>query len=135
MGRFARALRGLGAVWVFAAAACASQRPAPAPAPAASPTPSPSAAAPTPAPPPPPTPSPRAFSTLADAEPALVSAEDRRAFDAATLDGAARSSDAAVRARAALALGRIGDARAAEPLKRLLGDASPAVRQQAAFAA
>jgi len=134
LGRFARALRGLGAVFVLAAAACASQRGAAAPPPAPAPTPAPSAAAPPPAPPPTPTPAPRGFSSLAEAQPALVSAEDRRAFDAPTLDGAARSSDAAVRARAALALGRIGDARAAEPLRRLLGDASPAVRRQAAFA-
>jgi len=52
--------------------------------------------------------------------------EDRRAFDGATLDAAASSRDAPVRARAALAL---------SPLGRLLADPSPEVRAEAAFAA
>jgi len=80
-------------------------------------------------------PSPTRASTLSEIEPALVSAEDRRAYDAPVLEAAAGSHDAAVRARAALALGRIGDERAAEPLRSLLGDRAPAVREQAAFAA
>src|SRR5262249_49906049 len=40
-----------------------------------------------------------------------------------------------VRARAALAMGRIGDERAVEPLRALLGDRVPGVREQAGFAA
>ncbi len=68
-------------------------------------------------------------------EPALVSAEDRRAYDEPTLRAAAASADPAVRARAALSLGRIGDERAAEPLAALLRDRDAAVRTEAAFAA
>ena len=54
---------------------------------------------PTPTPTPPPA---RAFASLAEAEPALLALEDRRAFEAPTLEAAASASDAAVRARAAL---------------------------------
>ncbi len=76
-----------------------------------------------------------AFASLAEAEPALTALEDRRAFEGATLDAASSSRDPLARARAALALGRIGDARASGPLGRLLGDGSPDVRSAAAFAA
>ena len=83
-----------------------------------------------------PTPTPaRAFASLAEAEPALLALEDRRAFDAPTLESAASASDAAVRARAALSLGRIGDARASTTLRRLLADPAPEVRSNAAFGA
>jgi cyclophilin family peptidyl-prolyl cis-trans isomerase/HEAT repeat protein len=75
------------------------------------------------------------FASLADAEPALLSLEDRRAFDAAVLEAAASSTEDSVRARAALAAGRIGDERAAPLLRPLLTDASPPVRSEAAFAA
>jgi cyclophilin family peptidyl-prolyl cis-trans isomerase/HEAT repeat protein len=98
------------------------------------PTPTPpSARTPTPVPTPTPTPIP-AYVSLSEAEPAIVFAEDRRAFDAPILRAAAASHDVAVRARGALALGRIGDAQAVEPLRALLGDSSAAVREQAAFA-
>ena len=75
------------------------------------------------------------MASLEEAEPALVAIEDRRAFDAATLEAGAASPDAAVRARTALAAGRIGDERAARMLGSLLQDASPEVRESAAFSA
>ncbi len=79
---------------------------------------------------PPPT---RAFSSAAEAEAALLEAEDRRASDAELLSSAAQSSEAALRERAALAIGRIGDERGAPLLTRLLSDSSPKVRAVAAF--
>jgi cyclophilin family peptidyl-prolyl cis-trans isomerase/HEAT repeat protein len=118
---------GLGVLLLAAAAGCAHRgAPPPAPASISSPTPTPAA--------PPPSAPPRA-STLSEIEPSLVSAEDRRTYDAPVLAAAAGSHDPAVRARAALALGRIGDERAGEPLRTLLADHVPAVREQAAFAA
>jgi cyclophilin family peptidyl-prolyl cis-trans isomerase/HEAT repeat protein len=75
------------------------------------------------------------FASMAEAEPALLSLEDRRAFDRAVLDAAAGSADAGVRARAALSAGRIGDDRAAAVLRPLLADSVPGVREAAAFAA
>jgi mono/diheme cytochrome c family protein len=54
----------------------------------------------------------RAPERLEDAESALLALEDRRAFDEPALAAAARSPDPRIRARAALALGRIGDERA-----------------------
>ncbi len=122
------------ALSVAAAAGCAHRTAAPpsAAAPAVSPAP---AAPPAPAPTTVPAAAePRRFASLSEAEPSLASAEDRRSFEAPLLSAAAASPDPAVRARAALALGRIGDARAAEPLQRLLGDPDPGVRAQAAFA-
>jgi len=74
------------------------------------------------------------MASLEEAEPALVALEDRRSFDGRTLEAAASSPEATVRARAALAAGRIGDERAAGTLSRLLTDASPEVRESAAFA-
>ncbi len=68
-----------------------------------------------------------------EAEAALLELEDRRAFDASTLDSAVRSADPAIRARAALALGRIGDARGRALLAGLLSDPSPDVAASAAF--
>ena len=50
------------------------------------------------------------------------------------LERAAAGSTPELRARAALALGRIGDERAVPSLRRLLGDSSPEVRRSAAFA-
>jgi cyclophilin family peptidyl-prolyl cis-trans isomerase/HEAT repeat protein len=91
---------------------------------------------PVPAPTPTPlAPAPSRSASLSEIEPALVSAEDRRAYEATVLDAAAGSHDTAVRARAAIALGRIGDERAVEPLKSLLADRAPAVREQAALGA
>lgn len=68
-------------------------------------------------------------------EPALLALEDRRAFDAARLEAAARSADARDRARVAVSLGRIGDERAGALLSSLLVDSSPEVRRAAAFSA
>ncbi len=98
-----RALGALGAVIVSVAAGlgssagCSAPKPRPAePIPAPSPAPAHAAA----------------MASLEEAEPALVALEDRRSFDGRTLEAAASSPEAAVRARAALAAGRIGDERA-----------------------
>jgi cyclophilin family peptidyl-prolyl cis-trans isomerase/HEAT repeat protein len=74
------------------------------------------------------------FPTLTSCEPALVRLEDRRAFDQGLLQAAAASPDAAARARAALAMGRIGDDRAVDLLRPALSDESAEVRGTAAFA-
>jgi cyclophilin family peptidyl-prolyl cis-trans isomerase len=74
------------------------------------------------------------FASAADAEAALVELEDRRAFDASTLSSAASFQDPAVRARAALAIGRIGDDRGAPIVRPLLADKAPEARAMAAFA-
>jgi cyclophilin family peptidyl-prolyl cis-trans isomerase len=73
------------------------------------------------------------FASAADAEAALLELEDRRAFDAATLRGAAASSLDEVRERVALAVGRIRDERGRELLAALLADRSARVRSAAAF--
>ncbi len=126
-----RALGALGVV-VLLGTGCAAHPPADR-APASAPTPT---AQPAVVSTPGPTPTPAGtFASLAEAEPALMALEDRRAFEAPTLESAASSRDAAVRARAALSLGRIGDARASVLLRRLLADGSPDVRASAAFAA
>jgi len=74
------------------------------------------------------------FASAADAEAALVELEDRRAFDAGALSAAASFPDPAVRARAALAVGRIGDDRGAPIVRPLLADKAPEARGMAAFA-
>ena len=61
--------------------------------------------------------------------------EDRRSLDDTAIAAAASSSDAALRARTALAIGRIGDPKGAPTLSRLLADPDPATRKTAAFAA
>ncbi len=126
MGIHRRAGRVFGVALLAAACGCAHRAAAPAAAPAAT------AVAPSPSPTPVAVP---AIASLAMAEPALLALEDRRAFEPATLGAAAGSPDPAARARAALALGRIGDDRAAPSLARLLDDSVPAVRAEAAFAA
>ncbi len=68
-----------------------------------------------------------------DVELRIVKAEDARRFDA-EVEGLMSDRSEAVRVRAALAAGRIGDERAVEPLARLLGEGSPKVREMAAFA-
>ncbi len=83
--------------------------------------------------PPPPSGAPR-FASFDDAEAALVTIEDRRAFDQGVLASAASSQDPAIRARAALAAGRIGLDRGESILVPLLADRSPDVRASAAFA-
>lgn len=93
-----------------------------------------SAPATAPGTPPPPTAPLRTFAGPTEAEAALLELEDRRAFDASTLESAARSTEPAVRARAALALGRIGDPRGRALLAALLGDRDSAVQASAAFA-
>ena len=77
----------------------------------------------------------RTFASAEEAEATLMEAEDRRAYDAGLLSSAAQSPDARVRARAAWALGRIGDDRGGAILVRLLGDPAPAVRAAACFGA
>lgn len=64
---------------------------------------------------------------------AIVKAEDARRYDN-VLEKYLSSPDAMVRARAALAAGRIGDVRAIPALTKLLGDSSEKVRETAAFA-
>ena len=73
------------------------------------------------------------FATPAEAEAALVEIEDRRAFDLGVLSAAAAASEPETRARAALALGRIGDDRGGPILRALLADKSADVRAMAAF--
>jgi cyclophilin family peptidyl-prolyl cis-trans isomerase/HEAT repeat protein len=75
----------------------------------------------------------RRFTGAAEAQAALLELEDRRAFDASTLESTARSTDPAIRSRAALALGRIGDPRGRPLLVALLSDASREVQASAAF--
>lgn len=63
----------------------------------------------------------------------ILKAEDARRYDTA-LENLLKSPNAAVRVRAALAAGRIGDAAAVPALIRLLNDRSEKVREMAAFA-
>jgi len=63
----------------------------------------------------------------------LLKAEDSRRYDA-VLENLMKSPNAAVRVRAALAAGRIGDAAAVPALVKLLNDRSEKVREMAAFA-
>lgn len=65
---------------------------------------------------------------------ALLRLEDRRAYDSAALAGFAGSLSPEVRRRAALAIGRIGDARGRTMLQGLARDADTAVAATAAFA-
>ncbi len=83
--------------------------------------------------PPPAKATPPRFSSPAEVEAALLELEDRRSFHEPVLTSAAQASEATVRARAALAIGRIGAERGADLLRRLLGDRSPEVRTAAAF--
>ena len=76
----------------------------------------------------------RTFASAAEAEAALLEAEDKRSYDEGLLASAAHSPEAAVRARAALAIGRIGDELGGAILTRLLSDPSSDVRSAAAFA-
>src|SRR5262245_56437035 len=85
-----------------------------------------------PAAPPPSTAAPR-WASPTDAEADLLALEDRRAYDSEILSAAARSSEPATRARAALAIGRIADDRGRPLLRDLLKDAAPEVRASAAF--
>jgi cyclophilin family peptidyl-prolyl cis-trans isomerase/HEAT repeat protein len=87
----------------------------------------------TPGAPPPPTAPLRTFASSVEVEAALLELEDRRAFDASILESAVRSNDPAVRARGAVALGRIGDRRGRPLLVLLLSDRDPEVQRSAAF--
>ncbi len=73
------------------------------------------------------------FASFGEAETALVELEDRRAFDQGLLASAAAAPDPAIRVRAALAAGRIGDERGGPLLQPLLSDKSGQVRAMAAF--
>jgi cyclophilin family peptidyl-prolyl cis-trans isomerase/HEAT repeat protein len=64
----------------------------------------------------------------------LLALEDRREFDAAVLRRGAQHPEALVRARAAMAMGRLGDRAAVALLLPLLSDPDTAVRSEAAFA-
>ncbi|MGE5275424.1 MAG: peptidylprolyl isomerase [Acidobacteriota bacterium] len=86
------------------------------------------------APAPPPAAAVRTFASAGEARALLMQLEDRRSFDASILGAAARHADPSVRARAALAAGRIGDDRGREVVRGMLSDASPDVRSAAAFA-
>jgi cyclophilin family peptidyl-prolyl cis-trans isomerase/HEAT repeat protein len=77
----------------------------------------------------------KTFASPAEAEAEILELEDRRAFAATTFESGARSDDAFIRARSALALGRVGDPRGRTILVMLLGDRDPAVQRSAAFAA
>src|SRR5215207_751620 len=69
-----------------------------------------------------------------DVATALLRLEDRREYDAGTIESAAGQASPALRRRAALAAGRIGDRRATPLLARLLADADTGVAASAAFA-
>ncbi len=75
----------------------------------------------------------RSFAGATEAEAAMLELEDRRAFDLSILESVTRSSDPAIRERAALALGRVGDPRGRPLLVTLLSDPSPGVQASAAF--
>ncbi|HEU5248579.1 MAG TPA: HEAT repeat domain-containing protein [Thermoanaerobaculia bacterium] len=75
----------------------------------------------------------RTFAGPDDAEAALIELEDRRSFDASTVESAARSTDPAIRARAAIAIGRIGDPRGRGLIVALLSDREAEVQKAAAF--
>jgi len=75
----------------------------------------------------------RSFAGPAEAEAALLELEDRRAYDASVVESAGRSADPFIRARTAIALGRLGDERGRRLLAALLSDASPDVQAAAAF--
>jgi len=64
----------------------------------------------------------------------LLAAADTRVYDTALFRETLHHSDPFVRRQAAFAAGRIGDAKALDPLIAALGDSAPAVRAAAAFA-
>ena len=63
----------------------------------------------------------------------LLRLQDRREFDLAALQRSARDPDSLIRAQAAVAIGRIGDAAGVPLLVPLLDDPDTTVRAQAAF--
>lgn len=71
---------------------------------------------------------------VVDALARLLAAADTRVYDTALFRETLHHSDPFVRRQAALAAGRIGDARAVDPLVAALGDSAPAVQAAAAFA-
>lgn len=74
------------------------------------------------------------FASTGDARAQLMQLEDRRAFDDSILGGAAKFADPAVRAQAAVAVGRIRDDRGIDIVQPMLSDKAPEVRAAAAFA-
>jgi cyclophilin family peptidyl-prolyl cis-trans isomerase/HEAT repeat protein len=121
-------------VYLAAAAAalfsCRSTTPPPGPATGSAPTTPPPSATTAPGVTPPPR-----SATVEEVTAGLLELEDRRAFRAGTIEAASRHGEASVRARAALAVGRIGDDRGVPILETLLGDADASVRASAAFGA
>jgi cyclophilin family peptidyl-prolyl cis-trans isomerase/HEAT repeat protein len=118
-------MRSKSGAWTFLAAAalsavlaCAGSTPPPAQASARASAPAPVAS----------------FTSSADARAQLLRAEDRRAYDPALLAAASKAPDPAIRAHAALAVGRIGDDRGRDLVRGMLADSSPEVRSAAAFA-
>ena len=85
---------------------------------------------------PPPGTAPRAAAAASDLDvhAALLRLEDRREYDARALESAAALPGPALRRRAALAAGRIGDRRGVLLLVRLLADPDTSVAATAAFA-
>ncbi|HYW07955.1 MAG TPA: peptidylprolyl isomerase [Longimicrobium sp.] len=79
-------------------------------------------------------PRPAARSVDVDATARLLRIQDRREYDAATLELAATSPNPGTRRRAALAAGQIHDRRALPLLARLLADTDTSVAASAAFA-
>ncbi len=75
----------------------------------------------------------RTFASSAEARALLTQLEDRRAWDPSLLGAAAKHSDPAVRAYAALAAGRIADERGRDLVRGMLADGAPDVRAAAAF--
>ena len=87
--------------------------------------------------PPPPARSPVATAPVPAAPPVaerILAHEDRRDADDGVLEGLLADPAPALRRRAALALGRIGEPRSIPALARLLADPEPTVRAMAAFA-
>jgi cyclophilin family peptidyl-prolyl cis-trans isomerase/HEAT repeat protein len=77
---------------------------------------------------------PASVASAADAQARLMQLEDRRAYDGPFLAAVSRHADPSVRTSAALAAGRIGDARSRDLVEGMLADSSADVRSAAAFA-
>jgi cyclophilin family peptidyl-prolyl cis-trans isomerase len=78
-------------------------------------------------------PPPAKFSSALEAEASLLMLEDERSYDSAILGAAARSPEPSVRARAAHAIGSIGEPRGLPLLESLAADGEATVRAAGAF--